>query len=323
MILILSTPTDNDTNCVIDWLNYRKIPFFRLNDEELMQGIASFYFDINSVENSYIESYGKILFIKDIKVVWFRKFGFLNEYKIKVGRNNDLYDYINSEFKVIADLLMELLKEKKWLFDRKKMASKIEVLKAAMDSGLEIPQTLITTKKTDLDLFFKDNNRSIITKSIGEAKYVQYKAKAFMFHTHKIDCIEAFENNFSPSLFQEYIDKDVELRVFFINGKCYSMAIFSQNNPKTKIDYRNYDRKKPNRFVPYKLPGKIEMAIGKMMNELQLNTGSLDLIKSNKNGKYYFLEVNPAGQFGMVSFPCNYNLHKIVAEYLVELSNEL
>ena len=101
------------------------------------------------------------------------------------------------------------------------------------------------------------------------------------------------------------------------------MAIFSQNNPKTKIDYRNYDRKKPNRFVPYKLPGKIEMAIGKMMNELQLNTGSLDLIKSNKNGKYYFLEVNPAGQFGMVSFPCNYNLHKIVAEYLVELSNEL
>jgi len=52
------------------------------------------------------------------------------------------------------------------------------------------------------------------------------------------------------------------------------------------------------------------------MLEVGLNCASIDLIKST-NGKYYFLEINPVGQFGMVDFPCNYGLHKIVAEELI------
>ena len=36
---------------------------------------------------------------------------------------------------------------------------------------------------------------------------------------------------------------------------------------------------------------------------MSLNTGSIDLIKT-KSGDYVFLEVNPVGQFSMVSFPC-------------------
>ena len=30
-----------------------------------------------------------------------------------------------------------------------------------------------------------------------------------------------------------------------------------------------------------------------------------------------FLEVNPVGQFGMVSLPCNYQLEKRIAQYLI------
>jgi hypothetical protein len=36
-----------------------------------------------------------------------------------------------------------------------------------------------------------------------------------------------------------------------------------------------------------------------------------------KKGEYVFLEVNPIGQFGMVSAPCNYNLEKKIAQYLI------
>jgi hypothetical protein len=31
-----------------------------------------------------------------------------------------------------------------------------------------------------------------------------------------------------------------------------------------------------------------------------------------------FLEVNPTGQYGMVSDPCNYYLDKKIAEYLID-----
>ncbi|SQB45601.1 ATP-GRASP peptide maturase, grasp-with-spasm system [Chryseobacterium jejuense] len=50
------------------------------------------------------------------------------------------------------------------------------------------------------------------------------------------------------------------------------------------------------------------------MQSLDLNCGSLDLLKSGD--KYYFLEVNPIGQFLGLSLICNYSLEKEIACYL-------
>lgn len=116
-------------------------------------------------------------------------------------------------------------------------------------------------------------------------------------------------------MFQQKIDKNLEIRAFYLDGRCYSMAICSSFDKQTQVDYRRYNDVKPNRKVPYCLPSHIEKNIDALMKKLKLNCGSLDLILDN-NGVYYYLEVNPVGQFGMVSFPCNYNLEKIIAEYL-------
>ena len=53
------------------------------------------------------------------------------------------------------------------------------------------------------------------------------------------------------------------------------------------------------------------------MKKLKLETGSLDFIKTTDD-RLVFLEVNPVGQFGMVSSPCNYYLEKKIAEYLIK-----
>lgn len=37
----------------------------------------------------------------------------------------------------------------------------------------------------------------------------------------------------------------------------------------------------------------------------------------NNDNDFVFLEINPVGQFGMTSNPCNYNLDKIIAEKLI------
>ena len=126
---------------------------------------------------------------------------------------------------------------------------------------------------------------------------------------------------FFPSLFQEEIIKEYELRSFYLDGRFYSMAIFSQNNKKTKVDFRNYDLKHPNRTVPYKLCEIVQERLKKTFTELKLKTGSADLIKG-KDGEYYFLEINPVGQFTQVSMPCNYQLEKKIAEFIIERVNE-
>ena len=95
------------------------------------------------------------------------------------------------------------------------------------------------------------------------------------------------------------------------------MAIFSQNDKQTSVDFRNYNDKRPNRTIPFSLPKGIEDKIIQFCEEGGYNLGSIDLIKST-NGKYYFLEINPKGQFGMVSYPCNYYLEKKLARHLID-----
>lgn len=321
MILILSTSTDRDTNLVMEWLNYNKTSIFRLNDEELMSGIIKFYYNPKNKEESYFQSSTKKIFIREISMVWFRKFGFLTHYEYQLESYPGLNGFILSEFRGLEILIFNLLEKKIWFNNWKYRKSKLEFLEIAHNSNLNIPNTLVTTQKRELESFFYNNNSSIITKPITEGRFINV-GKSFVLSTQKIIELETIQDYFSPSFFQEYIDKEFEIRVFYINGDLYSMAIFSQQNPKTKIDFRNYDLEKPNRFVPYKLPFFLEKQVISFMKKANLETGSLDIVKSSRDGKYYFLEVNPSGQFGTVSLRCNYNLHKIVAENLILFKNE-
>jgi hypothetical protein len=52
------------------------------------------------------------------------------------------------------------------------------------------------------------------------------------------------------------------------------------------------------------------------ISSVELSTGSLDLVRC-PDGRFVFLEVNPVGQFGMISQPCNYRLEKEVAAHLL------
>ena len=123
------------------------------------------------------------------------------------------------------------------------------------------------------------------------------------------------EVEFFPSLIQHDQKKWIELRIFFINEDYYSMAIFSQNNTKTSTDFRNYDKERPNRMVPFLLPTHIKNKLNKLMKELGLDTGSIDMIVTKKR-EFIFLEVNPIGNIEMVSKNCNYPIERDIAKHI-------
>ncbi|MPT35513.1 MAG: hypothetical protein E2604_10600 [Flavobacterium sp.] len=62
-----------------------------------------------------------------------------------------------------------------------------------------------------------------------------------------------------------------------------------------------------------------KIKLKKLMKVLKLNSGSIDMLVSSNN-EYVFLEVNPIGQFGQVSKPCNYYLEKQIAKELNKIS---
>ncbi|THF51577.1 grasp-with-spasm system ATP-grasp peptide maturase [Flavobacterium supellecticarium] len=336
MILILSHEhIDEPTNTIIDWLSFYNARFLRLNGDDFLQNK---YVKIDINNTTVITNYGQVINSNEISIVWYRRWikptekktffekfkqlNFTNEEALLV----ETYDkYLQKESTTYVNGIFSVFKDKLWIPKPSKARgniNKLDVLLRAKDIGMKIPNTIVTSSKKEVALFLKANG-SIITKPIYEANCFDYKGESAPMYTKEVseNDVKAFPQLFFPSLFQKKIDKQFEIRTFIHRNKVYSMAMFSQNDVQTSIDFRNYNWVKPNRYVPFKLPQKEEEKLLKLLNDLDLNTGSIDLIYDDK-GNYVFLEINPVGQFGMVSINCNYNLEKIIANDLIALSNE-
>ena len=316
MILILSEETDVSTSDVIEWLTSFGAQCIRINTEdELKINLIS----LNETENVVLNSNnGDEIDLSKINSFWYRR-GVINlsNFKHNIPINPELQDHLYKEKYYLLNFVYFLLEKKHSLGKfNNAVVSKLKSLYYAEKCNLKIPKTNVFYTKTQIEELRKSNNK-LITKCIQDMPQIVIKDKGWFLYTEEIDDLNLAEinENFSPSIVQEKINKKYELRVFYLNGKCYSMAIFSQLDKQTETDFRKYNLENPNRNVPYKLPQNVENKIRKLMNLLDLNTGSIDIIVT-KNNEYVFLEVNPVGQFGMVSQPCNYYLEKKIAEYL-------
>jgi ATP-GRASP peptide maturase of grasp-with-spasm system len=313
-ILICSDETEGTTDIVCDWLNYFNKSFIRISYFDKIKILSTKL--INGEVDIKFQIKNQVLFLSQIKSYWYRR--------SKLGFEEIEFIEEKSEFDLMMNIILpkeyENIKQffKKRLNEKAKLNKeednnlvKIDVLFWAQKLGLNTPNTLITNNKFDLKFF---EGSKIISKAIGDIIF-ETSDKGYGMMTSKIE-IDKIENDvFFPTLFQNLIEKKFEIRSFYLEGKFYSSAIFSQNSNKTKIDFRHYDREKPNRVVTYKLPEDIEDKLKKLMDKLDLKSGSIDLAYTNE-GEYVFFEVNPVGQFEQVSMPCNYYLLKKVAAIL-------
>ncbi len=117
------------------------------------------------------------------------------------------------------------------------------------------------------------------------------------FHTTLIEEseLERIDNvGLTPCLFQEYVEKDLELRVTVIGDEVFAAEIHSQVRDETKIDFRKYEID-----IPYRkacLPWDVERRCLELVHSYGLTYGAMDLIVT-PDGRYVFLENNPVGQF--------------------------
>lgn len=193
--------------------------------------------------------------------------------------------------------------------------NRLLVLDIARRNNLKIPDYEVVINGKQL-LATKQSLGTSVTKAISNG--VQWESENYRFYTYTELIEDSFYEKsvnatFFPSLVTRLIEKELEIRTFYIDGSFFSMAIFSQSDRKTSIDFRKYTN---NRNEPYKLPTYIEEKLKSIFAELELNCGSADLIL-DKRGNYIFLEINPVGQYAMTSLPCNYNLDKKIANYLI------
>lgn len=310
MVLVFSIEEDNSTSDVLDWIDHYGGNYYRINN---MDDINAFVEKFHSLMIPIVES--------GVVSVWYRRLPSrslpLNVFSDS-KTDKSVRKFYYSEQNGLFESLCAVLDGKKWLNNWSNSSpAKFLQLLLAEKSGLNVPATCVANCKEQLSDFIT-RSISIIVKPIQDIEPIEIDGSYYFQYTKVLDSkdVDGLKNSFFPGMFQKEIKKNLEIRTFYLDGKSYSMAICSAFDKQTKMDFRRYNDSYPNRIIPYQLPADIERKISIFMKKMDLNCGSLDLILDN-SGDYYFLEVNPVGQFGMVSYPCNYILEREIANFLI------
>jgi len=305
--LIVSEENDISTLKVISYMIKNNTEFVRINDNDKIGELFLF------LSNDMVfEIKSQTIDLKSIKAIWLRRG------QIRFAKGQMLSDekliteymnfFIEKSNKAIGNLFSE--------YNHNKLID-IEI---ARKNKIKTPLSFIISTKDQFQSILKNTNKSFITKSVATDSVIKFKGKFYKSDLTSLIDVESFVHGFFYPLFiQENIKKKFEIRTFFIKDAFYSMAIFSQNNSKTKVDYRNYDHNKPNRMIPFKIPINIENKLRRLIKQLGINTCSVDLIYSKSNS-FIFLEINRMGQFDWLSGVCNYYIEKQISELLCKNS---
>ncbi len=311
MILIFSNNFEASTYNVAKWLLFYEEKFVIITETNTIKNVFCSISE-KDVDIQLTTKTNQLINFNDITSIWYRR-GMFNYNIPKEEVGEYFIHHEKQEWKSINEFLM-LQCTKNSINDYfMSDLNKNEILIKAINAGLKVPKTVIACNKNDVVSFFR--KEKIICKTISNILHKDIDGVVYTMRTIEVEK-EELPEYFSPSLFQELILKKYELRIFYFKRNFYAAAIFSQSDDNTIIDFRNYNYSKPNRIVPYNLNEELKIKIISLMEDVGLNSGSIDMIVTPDNN-HYFLEINAVGQFGMVSKPCNYFCEKHLAKELL------
>lgn len=179
---------------------------------------------------------------------------------------------------------------------------KVDQLTKAAQFGLTVPKTLVTTNIGELRRFYEECRGAVIFKSLSTPLLGRTMedsvSKLIFLKTTRLtaEMVEAHAETLfaAPCLFQEYVEKDVELRVTIIGEEIFAAEIDSQSNPLTAVDWRDYSV--PMRMTKGSLPPDVAAKCLRFVKHYGLNFSAIDMIR-RPDGEHVFIENNPNGQW--------------------------
>jgi hypothetical protein len=285
-VLILTNSFDGSADIIQKILKKKKIKFLRWNID--LWNKYEIYFNQNnfSVTDPLNRSVSSS---KDLKVLWRKpfidlmNFDFSKKYLNKDADNK----YAKSEIKAVIHSIMAITRNKKNHFidplDEHRLP-KLKQLNIAKNYFEILPYEFSILKKKN---FFKES----VTKPLNNSEV----GNKILFTTkvNQNDLTRPY-----PWFIQKAILNGKDVTCVYINNNIYFFYCKYKRGGKN-IDWRiEINTKSQSKWLPLvdKNLKQLKFKVGKLMKKFKLNYGRLDFIE--QNGKYYFLEVNPNGQFG-------------------------
>ncbi len=326
MILLYSTIDDISAQKVSNELNRREINYHWLIVKDFVKNVTLTH-RLKSSQNSnniILQNDHAEVDLNDISVIFLRFLGDIIVEKLK--DNNLLNGWITVETKNYFRETLEML-DCLWFpcqptYLQRLEDEKLKELYVALEVGLIVPDTLVTNNtKLAID-FYRRHQGRIITKRYHSSR-TKYKGADIAFPTSPVSLRDiGFVSHikYAPSLFQEYIPKQKELRITVVGENAIAAEIDSQKAHHTKHDWRNYDRNRTP-YTLHELPREIHDKLVALVKKRGLNYGTCDMVITPK-GEYVFLEINPAGQYAWIENILGVDITGLICDELIALSEK-
>ncbi|MCJ8153158.1 ATP-grasp ribosomal peptide maturase [Chryseobacterium sp. SSA4.19] len=312
MILCITHSGDfYNIDLFFDYLKTKNISYFRLNSDRLNHlqkiMIREDFFELTDELGNTINS-------KEIQAVWHRKSWGISipEELDESYRSVFLKEYVSLRYN-----LLTILEHLPWINplenENKIDGNKMFQLKIAKKNNLTIPKTIFSNDSDRITAFFQESCNGkmvaklhgVISKSMSGENFLSTN----IIDENSLDDIADIA--YCPMIFQPYVEKEYELRIVYVNGEFFTGKINNSENVDWRVAKGNYF------WSAYHLPEYIQANLTSMMKEMGLYIGAIDMIKG-KDGNYYFLEVNPQGEWGMLQKELNFPIAERIADNLIK-----
>ncbi len=297
--LMISTKIDPHVDAVLELLEKRGVPCFRLNTDHLHEEYRLAMTDEPTGTIRIADKWERAcVFPHEVRAVWMRK----PEPSLPPPGVHDegVVNYIRDEMRELMGFL-PMDPRVPWINnpdDNRRHQRKFPQLRLARSVGLNVPRSIITNDPAEAEAFFATCPDGVICKPmLMGSHYIE--GEHHVAYTRPVPPGEfaALKQSIGlcPTYLQEAIAKDHELRVTIIGEELFCCRIDSQGVAGAEQDWRAVDTiKLPHRIVA--LPPAIDAALRSYLKQCGLRFGAFDLIVTPQ-GDYVFLELNPNGQW--------------------------
>lgn len=195
--------------------------------------------------------------------------------------------------------------------------NKVSQLDVAPRIGFRMPRTLITNDPNDLLAFWEACEGRMVAKQSSKVGAGVGPERWHNMPTHVVrrrDLANYQGLRHAPMLLQEYVPKQLELRVTVVGDRVFSCAIDSQASRVTRHDWRHIDQDRA-AFTVHMLPDELAACCIRLVEAYGLCYGAIDLVLTPA-GEYIFLELNPMGEWLFVQLATGLPIAQAVVDLL-------
>lgn len=190
---------------------------------------------------------------------------------------------------------------------------KLRQLREARAAGLRVPDTLVTNDPAAARAFCARHGDDVVAKLLTALSWsMEGSAPSVRTHALRAEDLAALDElRAGPMCFQPRVRAREELRVAWVEGRCFAGAIGGEGD----VDWRATAQRgwRPGQVDPDTAAG-----LTRLMRRLGLSFGAIDLILPEDGGPPVFLEVNPAGEWGMLEHSLDLPISDAIADALLQ-----